>query len=191
MKRSLMLTAAVLLAVISCSGAAVDRQFSAPSDPAAKVDRILSDIAGLSKKGTHPERSQAISEADLNAYIARQIAESSDKYVKTLELKLKPGDKATGRLVLDLRTLPGAGGLLSGAEVLFAASFESSSGTISFRMKQLIIGTQSVSPEVLDQLIAVACSAAGYPPVKLSDRHDLPAGVKRVASESGRLIIYY
>ncbi len=156
-----------------------------------RVERLLEDIAKSSGSASGKERSEIVPESELNAYIARQIVESGEKYIVSLRLKLTGRDKVEGRLVLDLRTLSLPSGLVSGAEVLFGASFESGNGWISIKMEKVFIGGQPVAPQVIDSVIAIASRASGYKPVRLGDRHKLPTGVKRLSAGREKLYLYY
>lgn len=158
---------------------------------ALRVEELL---AGIEKQASQPGRRSGeavVSESDFNAFIARRLEQEQDKYVKSLELKLKPANRVEGRLTLDLSSIPALKSLAGLQEVLFNASFQTSEGKISIRMEKLMVGIQELSPIFLDVVIGLASRLEGYEPVRLSDWHDLPKGVRGLESRSGRLIVSY
>lgn len=191
LRRSLWLFFAVLCLVPAAPALQGNNPEAARLSAALRVEELL---AGIEKQASEPGRrgSEAVvSESDLNAFIARRLEQEQDKYVKGLALKLWPGNRVEGRLVLDLGSIPALKGLAGLQEVLFNASFQTSEGKIRIRMEKLMVGLQELSPLFLDVVIGLASKFEGYEPVRLSDWHDLPKGVKGLESRSGRLIVRY
>lgn len=158
---------------------------------ALRVEELLAGIEKQASQSGRPRGEAVVSESDLNAFIARRLEQEQDKYVKGLELKLKPANKVEGRLVLDLGSIPALKGLAGLQEVLFNASFQTSDGKISIKMEKLMVGLQELSPLFLDVVIGLASKLEGYEPVRLSDWHDLPKGVRGLESRSGSLVVRY
>ncbi|HVP89732.1 MAG TPA: hypothetical protein VMS75_00805 [Terriglobales bacterium] len=189
-KRTLTIAAAGLLAV---SG------FAAPPTLAPEVkERALKVIAlleGLEKdRARHPERpggSGAVAEADVNAWIAYRIATEGESYVRSCELRLLDGDRAEGKLVIDLSRTPASTVLPAQAEVFFAASAETRDGKIRIIMERLFLGTQSLPPSFLDTVIGIVAGLEGQPAQSLRDWYPLPYGIRRLESRAGRLICHY
>jgi hypothetical protein len=185
-----------LLIAASCllPGAAAMQEKNSEAARLSAALRVEELLAGIEKRASEPGRrgSEAVvSEGDFNAFIARRLEQEKDKYVKGLMLKLKPRNKVEGRLVLDLSSIPALKGLAGLQEVLFNASFQTKEGKIRIKMEKLMVGMQELSPLFLDVVIGLASKLEGYEPVRLSDWHDLPKGVKGLESRSGCLIVRY
>jgi hypothetical protein len=160
--------------------------------------RALKVVEALEKleaeQARHPSRpgpSCVVSEADLNAWIAYRIATEAEKYVKSCELKLLDGDRAEGRLVIDLTGTPAAVLFSSRADIFFAASAESRDGKIRITMESLFLGSQRVSPDALDTVIGLIAGLEGKPATSLKDWYPLPYGIRRLQSGPGRLVCLY
>ncbi len=161
-------------------------------DRALKIVEALEKIeAEQAKAQPKPGLSYVVSEADLNAWIAYRIATDAEKHLKSCELKLLDGDRAEGRLVLDLSGTPAAALFASRADVFFAASAETRDGKIRITMERLFLGTQQLSPDVLDTIIGLVAAIEGKPASSLKDWYPLPYGIRRLRSGAGRLVCLY
>ena len=136
-------------------------------------------------------KSYTVSEADLNAWIAYRIAAEMERYVRSCELKLLDGDRAEGRLVIDLSGTPAAVLLAPRVELFFAASAETRDGKIRITMERLFLGNQRLSPEFIDTVIALVAGLEGKPATSLKDWYPLPYGIRRLESGAGRLVCHY
>ncbi len=161
-------------------------------DRALKVIQALEKVeADQARAPSRTGRSYVVPEADLNAWIAYRIATEADKHLQSCELKLLDGDRAEGRLVLDLAGTPAAVLYASRAEIFFAASAESRDGKIRITMQRLFLGTQELSPDVLDTIIGLVAALEGKPASSLKDWYPLPYGIRRLQSGPGRLVCHY
>jgi hypothetical protein len=173
--------------------------FTAAGQLAPEVrDRALKVVAALEKLETEQARapsrtgrSYLVSESDLNAWIAYRMATEAEKYVRSCELKLLEGDRAEGRLVIDLTGTPAAALFGSRADIFFAASAESRDGKIRITMESLFLGSQRLSPDVLDTIIGLVAGLEGKPATSLKDWYPLPYGIRRLQSGTGRLVCLY
>ena len=161
-------------------------------------DRALKVIALLEKlerdKARNPARpggSATVSEAELNAWIAYRIETEGERYVRSCELRLQDGNRAEGKLVLDLSRTPAAAFLASEAELFFSATAETEQGKIRITMEKLFLGSQRLSPAFLDTVIGIVAGLEGQPAQGLHDWHPLPYGIQRLESQAGRLICHY
>jgi hypothetical protein len=159
---------------------------------ALKVVEALEKLEAEQVRAPSPTgRSYVVSEADLNAWIAYRIATEMEKFVKSCELKLLDGDRAEGRLVIDLSGTPAAVLLSSRADIFFAASAESRDGKIRITMERLFLGNQRLSPDFLDTVIGFVAGLEGKPATSLKDWYPLPYGIRRLQSGAGRLVCHY
>jgi hypothetical protein len=185
--------AALTAAILTIFGLALGGQLA----PEAK-DRALKIIAMLEKleqdKARNPGRpggSGELTEADLNAWIAYRLLTDGEKYVRSCELRLQDGNRAEGKLVIDLSRTPAAAILPSQAELYFSASAETQAGKIRITMETLFLGTQRLSPGFLDTVIGIVAGLEGAPAQSLHDWYPLPYGIQRLESRAGRLICHY
>jgi hypothetical protein len=161
-------------------------------------DRALKVIAALEKlekeHGRPSSRSAAsatVSESDLNAWIAYRIATEMEKFVRSCELRLQPGNKAQGKLVLDLSGTPASAILPARPELYFSAKAETKEGKIRITMEELFLGSQRLSPAFIDTVISIVAGLEGKPATSLSDWYPLPYGIQRLESQADRLVCYY
>jgi len=158
---------------------------------AEKVEAALRRIeieAGRPERGS---RSMVFTEAEFNAWIAYRLDEEKEPYVKAAAFKLLEGDRVEGRIRLELGKGQ-AGGLLSERQdLVFSAGFETRDGRIRIGMDSLFLGTQKLSPSVIDLIIGVVSRLQGVEPTSLQDWYDLPPGVLRLRTEPGRLVVVH
>ena len=161
----------------------------------ARALRIIADLEKLERGHDRPSSgsaaSYAVSESDLNAWIAYRLAMEMDKYVKSCELHLHPGNKAEGKLVLDLSGTPVSAVLPARPELFFSARAETKEGKIRITMDDLFLGNQRLSPGFIDTVIAFAAGLEGQKATSLGDWYPLPYGIRRLELQAGRLICHY
>jgi hypothetical protein len=157
--------------------------------------KLIADLEKLEHGHGRPSSgsaaSYAVSESDLNAWIAYSMATEMEKYVRSCELRLHPGNRAEGKLVLDLSATPVSAILPARPELYFSARAETKEGRIRITMDDLFLGTQRLSPGFIDTVIAFAASLEGQKATSLGDWYPLPYGIRRLESQAGRLICYY
>ncbi len=189
-KRTLIIASALLLAV---SGFAAAREVA--PEVKERALKVIALLEGLEKdRARHPGRpggSGTVAEADLNAWIAYRIATEGEAYLRSCELRLLDGDRAEGKLAIDLSRTPAAAVLPAQAEIFFAASAETRDGKIRITMERLFLGTQRLPPSFLDTVIGIVAGLEGQPAQGLHDWYPLPYGIRRLESRAGLLICYY
>jgi len=159
---------------------------------ALKVIEALEKLeADQARAPSRAARSYVVPEADLNAWIAYRIATEMEKSVRSCELKLLDGNRAEGRLVIDLSGTPASVLLPSRADLFFSASAETRDGKIRITMERLFLGTQRLSPDFLDTVIGFVAGLEGKPASSLKDWYPLPYGIRRLESGAGRLVCHY
>ncbi len=158
---------------------------------AEKVAAALRTIeAGQGRADAGP-RSVTFTEAEFNAWIAYRLEEENETAVRSAEMKLLADDRVEGRIVLDLGKGQGGGLLSPRQDLFFSARFETREGRIKIDMDSLFLGTQKMSPAVIDVVIAVVARLQGAEPTSLRDWYDLPPGVLKLATEPGRLVVFH
>ena len=136
-------------------------------------------------------RSLTFTEEELNAYAACRLAAEGEPYVKAAQLKLLAGDKVEGRISIDLGKPQASGLVPQKQDLLFAAHIETKAGKIRVNMDSLFLGTQEISPAFIDIVIGIVSRLQGVEPTSLKDWYDLPAGVERLETRPGQVVIIY
>ncbi len=155
------------------------------------IDTLTTMQRERSARPAKAGRTMTITESDLNAYIAYRIEADREKYTKELALKLLARNKVEGRMLIDLSSVKAGFLLPSKAELFFSAKAETKDGKIRITMDKLFLGTQSISPAVLDTVIDIASRMEGVPPRTLKDWYDLPYGIQKMESAPGRLTLKF
>jgi hypothetical protein len=160
--------------------------------------RALKVIAALEKLGEdgagrtlRSPRSYTVPESDLNAWIAYKIATEVTKFVRSIEVRLLDGNRAEGKISIDLSGSAASFLLPPRAEFFFSARGESEDGKIRLTMDRLYLGTQRLSPAFIDTVIAVLAGLEGQPATSLHDWYALPYGIQRLESRPGQLVCHY
>jgi hypothetical protein len=106
-------------------------------------------------------------------------------------LKLLAGDKVEGRISIDLGKPQASGLVPQKQDLLFAAHIETKAGKIRVNMDSLFLGTQAISPAFVDIVIGIVSRLQGVEPTSLKDWYDLPAGVERLETRPGQVVLIY
>jgi len=161
----------------------------------ARALKVIADLEkleqGHGRPSSRPAASYTVSESDLNAWISYRMATEMEKYVRSCELHLHPGNQAEGKLVLDLSGTPISAVLPARPELYFSARAETREGKIRITMDELFLGTQRLSSGFIDTVIAFVAGLEGQKATSLGDWYPLPYGIRRLESQAGRLICYY
>lgn len=189
---------AVLLVAVAAAAVEVTPEVRARAAAiTAALDRIEAEAKPSSPaRGTAPapapgSRSLTFTEAEFNAYVACRLADANEPFVKFAEFKLLKGDRYEGRIAIDLGKPPASGLLPQKQDLLLSGRFESRDGQIRIDLDKLYLGTQPISPDFVDLIIAVASRLQGTEPTSLEDWYDLPPGVVRLGTHQGQVVIVY
>jgi len=136
-------------------------------------------------------RKATVSESELNSYFAYRIDTEKEEILKELQLKLFAGNRVEGRALVDLSGQDIPGFLKPRMSLYFSGDILTQSGKIKVNFDSLFLETQRVQPFIVDWIIKIAARAGGAEPSSLSDWYELPAGIKDMATERGRLFVYY
>jgi hypothetical protein len=166
-----------------------------PPETRARALKVIADLEkledGQARSSSYSPKSYAVSEIDLNAWISYRLATEMEKFVSSCEIRLQAGNRAEGKLVIDLSGTPASVLLPSRADLFFSASAESKDGKIKITMESLFLGAQRLSPGFIDTVIAVVAALEGEKATSLQDWYPLPYGIRRLESQPGRLICHY
>jgi hypothetical protein len=187
------MTIAVTATILTIFGLALEGQLAPEvKDRADKVIALLEKLEqDKARNPGRPGGSGTISEAELNAWIACRLATEGEKFVRSCELRLQDGNRAEGRLVIDLGQTAASAILPSRAELLFSATAETQAGKIRISVESLFLGTQRLPVVFLDTVIGLVAGLEGQPAQSLHDWYPLPYGIQRLESHTGRLVCHY
>ncbi len=188
---------AVLAACAVLAAAGTGRAAEVPAEVRAKaapvfaaLDRIAEEAATRAAPSPGARR-LTFSEAEFNAYAACRVDVEGRPYIQSAEFKLLGGDRIEGRIGLDFGKARASGLMARKQDLLFAARVETKDGLIRIAVDKLYIGTQAVSPDLVDSLIDFASRLQGVEATSLKDWYSLPDGVLRLESRPGEVVVIY
>lgn len=159
---------------------------------ALKVLQIIETIR--TESGATPPirpRSVAVSERELNAYIAYRIETEKQDILRDLRLKLFPGNKIEGLAVIDLRDRKLPAFIKPMMNITFAGVVECQAGRARIRFESLYLEQQRIQTALLDMVVATVAELEGTEPVRLDDWYELPYGIVGLETGQGRLVAAY
>jgi hypothetical protein len=161
-------------------------------DRALKVIAVLEKLEmDVARRTLRSPQNYTVSESDLNAWIAYRVATEMGTFVRSIELRLLDGNRAEGKIAIDLSGSPASLLLPARAEFFFSARGETKEGKIRLTMDRLYLGTQRLSPAFIDTVIAVVAGLEGQPATSLQDWYLLPYGIQQLESRAGQLVCHY
>jgi hypothetical protein len=180
------------LALSLLAGLRLDAPQGYSVEEAVKIVNMLAMIEEA-KADTDPAspRKASVSESELNSYIAYRIDTQKEEIMKELRLKLFSKNRIEGKALIDLSGLDLPGFLKPRMNLYFSGGIQTQSGKIKVNFDSLFLETQRVQPFIVDWIIKIAAQAGGNEPSSLSDWYELPSGIKDMATEQGRLIVFY
>jgi hypothetical protein len=146
-------------------------------------EQLVQTTAGL--------RTAAVSESELNSYIAYRIETEKEAVMKELSLKLLDKNRIEGKISLDLRGQKLAFFLRPELNFYFEASIVSREGKARLEMKRLFLEEQQVQSALLDLAISIAARLSHSKASSLNDWYELPYGLKSLETQRGQLIVTY
>jgi hypothetical protein len=161
-------------------------------DEAQKVFRAIDRIKAESPQPwSGPPREIVISESELNSYIAYRIENEHEEIMKTLRLKLFPGNKVEGMAHVDLRGQKAPSYIRPEMDIFFAADLLVANGAVKVDMKKLFVGNEPIQLRILDIIMAISAALQKSEATSLNDWYALPYGIKDVKILKGQALFYY
>jgi len=136
-------------------------------------------------------RTVAVTESELNSYIAYRIENEQEEVMRQLSLKLFEDNRVEGKLSLDLRGQRLPFFIRPELNFYFEGRLDSKEGKARLEIKRLFLEEQQVQPAVLDLAISIAAELSHSRASSLEDWYDLPYGIKSLETQRGRLIVTY
>lgn len=182
------------LSVPSPAAAEAQKAKAYDAEEALKVIRLLAEIQMESNRTISADGSRSkavVTEQQLNDYIAYRIDSEHEEIMRELRLKLFPKNKIEGRVLIDLRgeSIPS---ILNPEMVLyFGGRVETRDRAVRLRLDSLFLGEQSIQPEILDLIMAIAAGIRNEEAVTLKDWWELPFGIRDIQTEREKLWLFY
>jgi len=159
---------------------------------AVRVETLIDKIKAEAERAAAPlGRREAVTEDELNAYIACQLFDDREPVLKELRFKLVRGNRFEGMTVLDFGELKVPGPLRGRLNVYFGGRLETREGAVRLAIGSLFINGQQVRPEIFDAVISIGSRLTGTEPFSLRDWYLLPYGIRDLAVDKGRLLAFY
>jgi hypothetical protein len=157
-----------------------------------RIEALIDKVRGETERAAAPlGRMEAVSEDDLNAYIACRLKDDQEPVMKELRFKLLDGNRFEGMTVLDLAGADLPAPLRGRLDVFFAGRLETQAGAVRLDIGTFFVNGQKVRPEILDVVISVGSRLSGTEPFSLRDWYILPYGLRDLAVDRGRLLASY
>ena len=161
-------------------------------DEARKVLRAIDQIRAESPQPwTGPLREVAITESELNSYIAYRIEHEREEIMKVLKLKLFAGNRVEGVAHVDLRGQKVPSFIKPEMDIFFAADLAVSNQAVRISLKKLFVGNEPIQPFIIDTIMAISAALDKRESRSLNDWYELPYGIKNVEFLKGMALIYY
>lgn len=173
---------------LSWSGQVSERQNKTDHlDGTLKIINFLEEAASFSReKGRFQGRVAEFSQEEVSAFFHYLLSEENQG-LKSLQLKLFPGNRVEGWAILDLSSQ----GLVGSPNLYFAARLEQDRRRVRLNFDRLFLETKRIQPEIINALIDLVARARGLEARHLDDWYDLPEGISRVETGAGCLLIHY
>ncbi len=148
---------------------------------------FLEEAAGFWREKGHYQNRVAEFSQEQVAVFFRHLLSEGNPALKELRLKLIPGNRVEGWVILDLSS-EGLGG---NHNLYLEGKLEQAGRRVRLKLSSLFLETQRIQPEIVNALIELVARARGLEARHLNDWYDLPEGIARVETGVGSLRIYY
>jgi hypothetical protein len=190
---------AILLASLLLSPQTMESQALHPAsgrdyslDEARKVLRAIDKVVSETQTPWDGRfREVAISESELNSYIAYRIETEKEEIMKQLKLKLFKENRIEGMIRADLRGQKIPQFIEPELIIYFAADVKVSGGAVKIDIIKLFVGEQPLQPYVIDLIMAISARLSGQEATSISDWYELPFGIKDIKTHKGKAIFFY
>ncbi|MDH7513883.1 MAG: hypothetical protein QHH14_13130 [Clostridiales bacterium] len=162
------------------------------TEEALKVLRAIEQVERESSQPWNgPLREVAVTESELNSYIAYRIETEREEIMKELRLKLFDKNRVEGKIRIDLRGQRIPQFINPELNFYFSAYVLVSGGLVKIDVKELFLEDEPIKLELLDMVIAFAARLSGEEPTSINDWYELPYGIKDIKTQKGKAIFYY
>jgi hypothetical protein len=159
---------------------------------AERVMRLIEKIHREQSEGeTGGLKKVAVTESELNSYIAYRIEAEQSDIMKELRLKIFEKNKIEGKVYVDLRGQDLPKILRPEMNFYFGGTLEVREGLVRLNLESLFLESQKIQPELLNMVIYIGSKSQGTEPFRLDDWFELPYGIQDFETAKGRATFYY
>lgn len=188
----LLLVAAASFIFICSVGKSVPSSQDYSAEEALKVLRAIERVEGESQKPwTGSLRKIAVTESELNSYIAYRIETEREEIMRELQLRLFDKNRIEGKIRIDLRGKKIPQFIRPDLNFYFSADVLVSGGLVKIDVKEVFLEDEPIKLQLLDMVIAIAARLSGEEPTSLYDWYELPYGIKDIKTQKGKATFYY
>jgi hypothetical protein len=157
--------------------------------------RVLQAIerveAESSQPWNGPLREIAVTEGELNSYIAYRIETESEEIMKELRLKIFDKNRIEGKIGIDLRGQKIPQFIRPDLNFYFSADVLVSNGLVKIDVKEVFLEDEPINLQLLDMIIAISARLSGEEPTSINNWYELPYGINDIKTQKGKAIFLY
>jgi len=160
-----------------------------------EVQKVLKAIAQMKREQFRADKDVlkkvAVTESELNSYIAYRIEVQKEEVMRELQLKLFPENRIEGRIVVNLEGQKLPKFLKPQMTFYFSGDVKVKDKKVKLDVKDLFLEGQRIQPMVLDLIIYIASKIENTEATSIDDWYELPYGIKNIVTEKGKATFYY
>jgi len=161
-------------------------------DDALKVLQDIERVKAESRQHWNGAlREIAVTESELNSYIAYRIETENEEIMKELRLKLFDKNRIEGKIRIDLKVQKIRRFIKPELNFYFSADVLVSGGLVKIDVKELFLEDEPIKLELLDMIIAISAKLSHEEPTSINDWYELPYGIKDIKTQQGKATFYY
>ena len=157
---------------------------------ALKVERLLGTIGRQSPRSGAEDLSAIVTESELNAYIAYRLAQEK-AHIDSLDVDLQPNNHVQGNISLDAQNLSLDAILGDYLNFHVKGILVTRDGAARLDLISVQLNGRPVKPQVLDFVLDTAALYGGADLGSSEGWYELPKGIKRIAVQQDKAIVYY
>lgn len=160
-------------------------------DSALKIINFLEEVGShYQKTGHYQGQTAEFSEEELSAFFQEILSEGASAFRK-ITLKLFPGNKVEGWLILNFKGMNLPSYLKEEVNLYFSAVAEIKQRKIRLNFDSLFLETQKIQPAAINALIEVVAASQNLEVKPLDSWYDLPEGILNLSTRRGKIIVTY
>ena len=136
-------------------------------------------------------REIAVTESELNSYIAYRIETENEEIMRELRLKIFDKNRIEGKIGIDLRGQKIPQFIRPDLNFYFSADVLVSSGLVKIDVREVFLEDEPINLQLLDMIIAISAKLSGEEPTSINDWYELPYGIKDIKTQKGKAIFLY
>jgi hypothetical protein len=155
------------------------------------IEAIETVVREQFKKDKNQLKNVALTESELNSYIAYRIEVENEEIMRQLRFKFFEGNRIEGKVLVDLSGQDIPKFLHSRMNFYFGGKLEVQDERVRLDLKELYLEGQPIQPKLLDLVILIASKIENTEAWSINDWFELPYGIKDIKTHKGRAVFYY